>query len=91
MYAATSGFQRPGGQRHVRHGLAGGNVGCDCLSNLGPTGCLPGLKWPLCPTKAPTHGQIKITGIVSNVFELHRAVVENIAENCPQELCLRMG
>ena len=81
----------PGRQRRLAHGLAGGDVGGDRLGDVGPAGGLPDLERALRPAEAPAHRQIEVAGIVGNVLELHRAVVEQVAEDGPQELGLRMA
>ena len=90
MHAGTAGFQRPGRQRRVAHGLAGGDFGGDGLGDGGPAGRLPGFERALRPAEAPAHGEIEVAGVVGDVFELHGGVMEDVAEDGPQELRLRM-
>src|SRR4029079_14423124 len=45
---------------------------------------------PLVPAEAPAHRKIEIARVVRDVGQLVRAVVQHVAERCPQELPLRM-
>ena len=90
MYAGSPDFQRPGRQRRGAHGLAGGDIGGNRLRDVAPTGRLPGFKRTLRPAEAPAHGEIEVAGVVGHVLQLNRCVMENIAEDGPQELRLRM-
>jgi hypothetical protein len=83
-------FQHPGGQRRIAHRLAGGDVGGDRPGDVRPAGGLPGLERPLRPAEAPAHREIQIAGIVGDGFELHGGIVEDVAEDRPQELRLRV-
>ena len=91
MHAGTPGFQRPGRQRNAAHALAGGDVGGDGLRDVAPAGGLPGFERPLRPAEAPAHGEIEIARIVGHAFELHGGVMEDVAEDGPQELRLRLA
>ncbi len=90
MHAGTAGFQRPGRQRRGAHGLAGRDIGGDGLGDVGPAGSLPGFERTLRPAEAPAHGEVEIAGVVGDVFEMYGGVMEDVAEDGPQELRLRM-
>jgi hypothetical protein len=91
MHTLTSGLDHPGRQRRAAHGLAGRDIVGNGLGNVGPAGRLPGFERPLRPAEAPAHGEIDVAGVVGDVFQLHGAVMEDVAEDRPQELCLRMA
>jgi hypothetical protein len=84
-------FQHPGRQRRVAHRLAGGDVGAISHSAMSaqPAACQVS-NGPCVPAETPAHGEIEVAGIVGDVFELHGGVMENVAEDRPQELRLRV-
>ena len=90
VHALAVGLQGPGRQRRVAHGAAGGDVLGHGAGDGLPAGGLPGLERALGPAEAPAHGQVQVAGVVGHLAELRRAVVEDVAEQAPQELRLRM-
>jgi hypothetical protein len=88
---AVAAIRDPGRQCGPAHGLAGGNVGADRFGDLG-SNRLPARfqKGPWVPAEAPAHGEIDIPRVVGNVFQLHGTVMEHVAEDRPEKLCLRM-
>jgi hypothetical protein len=83
-------LEHPRRQRHVGHGAAVGDVVADHLGHRLPARGLPGLERPLRPAEAPAHRQVDVARVVGDVGQMHRAVVEDVAEDGPQELRLRM-
>ncbi len=89
MHAGTA-VRHPGRQRRAAHRHAGRDVGRDRLGDHLPAGSLPGLERPLRPAEAPAHREIDVAGVVGDALELHRAVMEHVAEDRPEEARLRM-
>ncbi|KFB72553.1 MAG: hypothetical protein AW09_002256 [Candidatus Accumulibacter phosphatis] len=77
-------------QRGRAHRPAGVDVGLDGFGNRLPASRLPALERALRPAEAPAHREIEIAGIVGNVGEVISGVMEDVAEDRPQELRLRM-
>ncbi len=88
MYAVTC--KHPGRQRCVAHCLAGSDIVAHGFGDGFPAGGLPGFEWPLRPAEAPAHGEVDIARVVGNVAEVEGDVMEDVAEDGPQELRLRM-
>ena len=83
-------FEDPGRQRHGTHRQPGGNVGPDGFGDGLPASRLPGFEGALRPAETPAQGEIDIAGIVGDVFEMDGDVMEDVAEDGPEELPLRM-
>src|SRR6185436_18254165 len=90
MHTFSSRFGNPGGEWSRRHALAGGDVLRNPLGHLLPSCCLPDFKRPLVPTETPTNGEVQVPRIVGDRLQVHRAVMQHVAEHRPHELRLRM-
>ena len=77
-------------ERRTSQGLAGDDILLQGTPHYAPTGRLPRLERPLRPPEAPAHGLINFARTVGNRCQMHRHIVEHIAEYRPQELGLRM-
>ena len=82
--------EHPGRQRHVGHGAAVGDVVADHLRHRLPARRLPGLERALRPAETPAHREVDVARVVGDGAQVHRTVVEHVAEDRPQELRLRM-
>ena len=83
--------KHPGRQRCVTHGLAGSDIVANGFSDGLPARRLPGFERPLRPAEAPAHGEVDIACIVGDAFKMQCHVVEDVAEDGPQELRLRVA
>src|SRR5579859_3036729 len=88
---AIASVERPGRQGHIRHCLAGRYVLRDPARNLLPACGLPGFEWTKLPAIAPADREVHLTRRVGDRSEVIRTVVEQVAEDRPQELRLGMG
>jgi hypothetical protein len=82
--------ENPRRQRYRAHCQAGVDVGLDRFGNRLPAGGLPAFEWTLRPAETPAHGEVEVARVVGDVGEVEGGVVENVAEDRPQELRLRM-
>ena len=91
VHAVAPRCAYPGWQGCIAEGTASGNVGGDGLGGFTPAGSLPQLERSLRPAKAPAQGEIEVAGIVGYFAQLHGTVVEEITEDAPQKLRLRVA
>ena len=92
MHAPSLGhgaFEHPPGQRRLAQRLARIDVLLHHLGHVQPAGFLPEFKRTLLHAKAPAHGLVHIARGVGNISQVHRCIVETVAQNRPQELTLR--
>ncbi len=83
--------EHPGRQRRAAQGLAGGDVFLHPGGHLLPASGLPQLERALLHAEAPAHGQVDLAGGFGNLGQVHRHIVEAVAQDGPQELRLRVG
>ena len=84
-------FGHPCRQRGIGEGAAVRDVVGEIAGDLLPSRCLPDLEGPHRPAEAPAQRQIDVARVVRDLGEMHRAIVEEIAEDRPEELRLRMA
>ncbi len=82
-------LEHPLGQRRLAQRLAGVDVFLDHLGHVQPTGFLPQLKRALLHAEAPAHGLVHVARGLGNGGQVHRGVMEAVAQDRPQELALR--
>src|SRR6185295_18286157 len=91
MHAGAPRLRHPLGQLHVGHCRAGLDVPGDPRRDRLPTRRLPDLERALVPAEAPADRQIEVARVVGDGAEVHRAVMEGVAEYRPHELSLRVA
>jgi len=90
MHTVASRCSDPRRQRRHRHRFAGADISGDPLRDLAPACRLPDFEWPFVPAEAPPDRQIEVARASRDIAQMHRAVMEGVAEYRPQELRLRM-
>ena len=80
----------PAGQRRVGQRPAGIDVLRHPGRDVGPARGLPCFERTHLPPEAPADRQVDVARVVGDIAQVVRAVVKQVAEDCPQELRLRV-